>query len=241
MPTWFDPQMESKCGFITTEHMRISLMNDGWDWLFQLVNPIKPNDTPGNPSFFQMFYHLNWLPTGKKYLASLAGSRLGWSEHEVNFTGYLRLNIPMIHHVFTSLWLKPQVSCGFSLGNWGQTRNEVGPQLLQVGPYEELLNVSTKWVLEKEGLTGVNGGSCFMYIVLYRFTGGTMGKSITFLSFWGWLGGLKVLHVEGESMDRNGGNKSSWQEDTQSGLTRTWPIRCYWLTFVALLGIYRKM
>lgn len=31
----------------------------------------------------------------------------------------------------------------------GQTRNEVGPQLLQVGPYEELMNVSTKWVLEK--------------------------------------------------------------------------------------------
>ena len=34
----------------------------------------------------------------------------------------------------------------------GQTRNEVGPQLLQVGPYEELLNVSTKWVLEKARL-----------------------------------------------------------------------------------------
>eukprot|EP00913_Durusdinium_trenchii_P034495 g32271.t1 len=32
----------------------------------------------------------------------------------------------------------------------GQTRNEVGPQLLQVGPYEELMNVSTKWVLEKD-------------------------------------------------------------------------------------------
>lgn len=32
----------------------------------------------------------------------------------------------------------------------GQTRNEVGPQLLQVGPYEELLNVSQKWVLEKD-------------------------------------------------------------------------------------------
>ena len=36
--------------------------------------------------------------------------------------------------------------------NWqsraGQTRNELGPQL-QVGPYEEMLNVSQKWVLEK--------------------------------------------------------------------------------------------
>jgi len=32
----------------------------------------------------------------------------------------------------------------------GQTRNEVGPQLLQVGPYEELLNVSSKWVLERD-------------------------------------------------------------------------------------------
>ena len=85
----------------------------------------------------------------------------------------------------------------------------MGPQLLQVGPYEELLNVSTKWVLEKEGLTGVNGGSCFMYIVLYRFTGGTMGKSITFLSFWGWLGGLKVLHVEGNQCTEMVGTKAA--------------------------------
>lgn len=41
---------------------------------------------------------------------------------------------------------------GFGESWPGQTRNEEGPQLLQVGPYEELLNVSTKWVLEKVGL-----------------------------------------------------------------------------------------
>ncbi|CAE7928468.1 unnamed protein product [Symbiodinium sp. KB8] len=40
----------------------------------------------------------------------------------------------------------------------GQTRNELGPQLLQVGPYEEMLNVSQKWVLEKDSyLRLVNG------------------------------------------------------------------------------------
>lgn len=32
----------------------------------------------------------------------------------------------------------------------GKPRNELGPQLLQIGPYEELLNVSSKWVLEKD-------------------------------------------------------------------------------------------
>ena len=40
----------------------------------------------------------------------------------------------------------------------------MGPQLLQVGPYEELLNVSTKWVLEKE-----------------RFLGGSMGEAASWL------------------------------------------------------------
>ena len=34
----------------------------------------------------------------------------------------------------------------------------MGPQLLQVGPYEELLNVSTKWVLEKETFFGGSMG-----------------------------------------------------------------------------------
>ena len=48
---------------------------------------------------------------------------------------------PLLH----SLWSKMSNSCVR-----GQTRNELGPQLLQVGPYEELLRVADKWVLEKD-------------------------------------------------------------------------------------------